>query len=124
MFENIFKIIQKLIKAVKILRNKVLFLKICNERKLSQEDIDILAAVITAESQWDDKAKGYNRNGTIDYGLCQFNDYWYWTREKVIHPSVALNDPEKSIRVFIEQYLKGRIGDWNTYSSGLYLKYL
>lgn len=124
MFEKLYKTIQKLLKAIKILRNKILFFNICKERGLSQEDIDILAAVIMAESRWDDKAKGYNPNGTIDFGLCQFNDYWYWQREQIIHPQVALNSPERAIHVFINQYLKGRIGDWCTYSSGLYLKYL
>jgi len=124
MFKKIEKLIAEMFRAIKKIRNQILFLKICKERRLAQEDIDILAAVITAESQWNDRAIGYNPNGTIDYGLVQFNDYWYWERERVIHPSVALNSPERAIRVFIDQYLKGRIGDWCTYSSGLYLKYL
>ncbi len=124
MFNNIYKIIQKLIKQIKVLQNKVLFFGICKERGLAQEDIDILAAVITAESQWDDKAVNYNRDGSRDMGLIQFNNYWYWEREQVIHPSVALNNPRKAIEVFITQYQKGRISDWCTFSSGLYLKYL
>lgn len=121
---NILQIIKKLIKAFRILGNKIMFLRVCKEFRLPQEDIDIIAAVIQCESGFDDQAINNNVNGTIDFGICQFNNYWMWERESVIHPDIALNNPEEAIRTMIKLYLKGRIKNWVCYSSGLYRKYL
>jgi soluble lytic murein transglycosylase-like protein len=35
----------------------------------------VFCAVIEAESSWNPNAKLVNKNGTTDWGICQFNDY-------------------------------------------------
>lgn len=126
---KIFRLLKEIGKALKRIKNQFLFLTICEEQNLAQEDTDIMAAIIMAESRWNDKAIGYNRNGTVDYGLVQWNNYWSWTREQIIHPDVALNNPrvaiEKMIDIFKQYgYGKNGLGRWTTFSSGIYLKFL
>lgn len=79
-------------------------------------------AVIEAESGFNPKAINRNVNGTVDYGLCQFNNYWYWTKERVISPQDAMN-PRKALKVFW-QYFPKRKNDWTTFKSGAHKRYL
>lgn len=129
MLIKLLKLLKEISASLKRISNQILFLKICKEQKLIQEDINILAAIITAESNWNARAVNYNRGGTVDYGLVQWNNYWSWTREQIIHPNIALNNPrvaiEKMIEIFKQNgYGKNGLGRWTTYRTGIYLRYL
>ncbi len=88
-------------------------------------DKDIICAVIQCESGFDTKRTNKNKDGTTDWGLCQYNDYWYIGKGKPIASiDEAMNNPEKCVRVMIQQYKKGRIKDWVCYSGNFYKKYL
>ena len=84
-------------------------------------DADVLVAVIWAESGMNPKAILRNTNGTTDYGLAQFNDYWY--KDK-ISPYDALNNPELAVNVMCKQWENGRQSDWIAYRNKSYIKYL
>ena len=94
---------------------------ICKFEGLAQPLEDILVATIWCESGMNPKAINRNPNGTIDYGICQFNNYWYGN---VISPEDALNNPEKAVRIMCRQFKKGQAKDWICYRNKLYMKYL
>ena len=93
-------------------------------RRVAKEegvDPDLIAAVIWCESGMNPRAIKRNPNGTTDYGLCQFNDYWY---RHIIDPGTALNRPEKAVRVMCQQFRAGHKADWICFRSAKYRKYL
>jgi hypothetical protein len=96
---------------------------ICDEEGLTLAQKNLICAVIQGESGFDISIVHPNNDPrhTTDYGLCQFNDYWY---RDSITPDQALHDPEKAVRLMIKQYRGGRLKDWVAYSSGAYRKYL
>lgn len=100
---------------------------ICDEEGLSVPDKNIITAVISCESGFNPKAVNKNSDArkSTDYGICQYNDYWYIGKGKPI-PSVevALNDPEFCVRTMIKQFKAGRLKDWVCYSSGMFAKHL
>lgn len=81
---------------------------------LSKEEVNLLVYIIEKESSFETNAIRVNKNGTCDVGLCQFNSYWYWIKEKIIHPTDAL-DWEKSIDIFCKMYFQNRLGDWEAF---------
>lgn len=91
-------------------------LRVAGEEKLTAEMKEKLYQTIKCESNFDPKAVHVNRNGTSDYGICQYNSYWYIGRDKPI-PSVevALNDPEFCVRVMCKMWKRGRQRDWICY---------
>lgn len=95
--------------------------EMAKEKGLREQTTDILVAVIKCESGLNPRAINKNSNGTIDYGLCQFNDYWY---HNIISPEVALNNPKKAVEVMIEQLKKNRANDWICYRSKKYKEFL
>lgn len=105
----------------------------CDEAGLSLAAKNIITACIQQESQFNTKAIGQpNRNGTIDYGLCQYNNgrnargvpYWIGPGADFASIEEVLNDPEKNVRVMIREYKKGNIRYWSSYSTGAYKKWL
>ena len=84
-------------------------------------DEDIFAAVLYCESGMNPKAVNRNKNGTIDYGICQFNDYWY---KDIISPEVALNQPEAALNIMAKMWEKGRQSDWICYRNKRYISWL
>ena len=72
-------------------------------------DVEMLVAVIKAESGMNPNAVTRNKNGTTDFGLCQFNDYWYGD---LITPSVALHDPQAAVELMCTMWRQGRQNDW------------
>lgn len=88
---------------------------------LYEVDVEVLVAVIWAESGMNPKKITRNLNRTTDYGLCQFNDYWYG---HIISPHDALNNPELAVRTMCQQWVKGRQNDWIAHRNKSYLKYL
>ena len=102
---------------------------ICDEEGLSVADKNLIAQVINCESGFNIKAKNDNKNSkaevtSTDYGICQYNSYWYIGAGKPIASiEEALNNPEKCVRVMIGQFKKGRLKDWVCYSHGKYRNY-
>jgi len=92
--------------------------------KEEEVDSEILLAVIRCESDLNPRAINKNPDGSTDYGLCQFNNYWYWTQEKIISPEEALYNPEKAVRVMAQCFKKGRAKDWICYRTGRYIGFL
>ena len=120
--------IQKILDVLrKALQMQTMANKFANEamvRRVAMKyaiDGEDLVATIWAESNMDDRAINKNANGTTDYGLCQFNDYWY---KNAISPEDALNDPEKAVNVMAQAWQSGRANDWIAFRNKTYLKYL
>lgn len=84
-------------------------------------DVDVFVAVIWAESGMNPRAVNRNKNGTTDFGICQFNDYWY---KDIISPYEALHNPVLAIHTMAQQWEKGRQKDWIAYRNKSYLQYL
>ena len=84
-------------------------------------DEDIFAAVLYCESGMNPKAVNRNKNGTTDYGICQFNDYWYGS---IISPDEALNQPVKALNIMAKMWKKGRQKDWICYRNKKYIPWL
>lgn len=98
---------------------------ICDEEGLTLEQKNLITAVISCESGFRVNAINGNKDGTTDYGICQYNSYWYIGKGKPIASiDEALNNPEKCVRVMIKQFKKGQLKDWICYRHGLYKKYL
>lgn len=99
--------------------------EICQETGLADIQEKNLVATIKCESGFNQYATNKNKDGTIDYGICQLNSYWYIGKDKVVKtPQEALNNPELCIRVMAQQFLNGRPQDWCCYKFGDYKKYL
>ena len=98
-----------------------LITRIAKEEGVNEKE---LLAVIKCESGLNTKAVNVNKDGTIDYGLCQYNSYWYIERGKFLTKEEALNDTEKCIRIMCQQWKKGRARDWVCYLTGAYKKFL
>jgi hypothetical protein len=98
---------------------------ICDESGLTVGDKNILCAVIKSESGFNLKAERHNTDvrNSIDYGLCQYNSYWYISKGTITKDQ-ALNDPEFCVRLMIRRFKEGGLKDWVAYSSGAYKKNL
>ena len=84
-------------------------------------DPDDFVAVLKCESGLNPKAINKNANGTTDFGICQFNDYWY---KDVISPYDALNNPELALDTMAGAWKAGRAKDWICYRNYSYQSYL
>lgn len=105
----------------------------CDEAGLTVAEKNIITACIFQESAFNPKAIGKpNKNGTIDRGLCQYNDgknkkgQAYWIGEGADFKDIeeVLNDPEKNVRVMIREFKAGHIKWWSSFSTGAYLKFM
>lgn len=88
---------------------------------LTTDKINLMVAVIWAESGMNPDAKNKNKDGSTDWGLCQFNDYWSAGQ---ITPFEALNNPEMAARLMAKEIKAGRLWRWIGYTSGAYKKFL
>lgn len=106
---------------------------IMDEYFLSWKEKNLLCACIQQESGFNPLAIGKpNKNGTRDWGLAQFNDgknekgipYWIGKGAAFESTEEVLKNPEKNVRIMIEQYKAGNLKYWVSFSSGAYKKYL
>lgn len=93
----------------------------CDLAGLTYDQKNEICYTIWGESQFHTKVIGKpNKNGTRDYGLCQFNDgknakgIPFWIGEGATFASVdeVLNNPAKCVRVMIQTYKAGNIRWW------------
>lgn len=84
-------------------------------------DEDVFVAVLYCESGMNPKAVNRNKNGTTDFGICQFNDYWY---RDVIDPETALHKPEVALTTMAGAWQNGRQNDWICFRNKKYIPWL
>lgn len=98
--------------------------KVCMEEKLSLSMTRDLLATIMGESgfnQWCENHK--NKNGSADWGICQFNDdtnakgvpFWIGKGAAFKDVNEVLTNPEKCIRVMAKEFKKGHQKWWYAY---------
>lgn len=106
---------------------------LCDELGATFEQKEKLCAMVYQESEFKRGVVGkLNKNGTRDYGLCQFNNGTIkgvplWIGEGATFSSIeeVLNNPEKCARVMIKTCInEGHWNWWCSYSSGEYKKHL
>lgn len=102
---NFLKKLQELLRWKERIEMEIMIRVAARQEGLTRAWEEVLLAVIKCESNLNPKAINKNRDGTTDYGLCQYNDYWY---KDVITPEEALNNPEKAVRIMCRQFKKGR----------------
>lgn len=94
---------------------------------------DIICACIYEESRFKTQAKGpTNKNGTHDWGICQYNDGHnahgipLWIGPGAYFKDVAevLANPEKGVNEMISMYKVGHIDWWMSHSTGAYKQWL
>lgn len=105
----------------------------CDNTGLSVHDKEIITACIRQESNFNPKAVGVpNSNGTIDYGICQFNNgvnhngtpFWIGPGADFPDTKYVLDNPDKCVSVMIREYKSGHIGWWSSFSTGAYKQWL
>jgi len=106
------------------LQTELMVRNVCKDEGLSDKEADLIVAVIKCESGMNPRAINKNPDGTYDYGLCQFNSYWYIEKMKLITKEEALYNPEKAVRLMIKRYREGFLNDWVCYKTKKYLAYL
>ena len=118
MIASIGEFVQLLRKNYWILKTK----EICKQEGLNRVQTAEVCGIIECESGFRTDIKNYNNDGrnSYDSGIAQTNSYWYWEREKIIHPEEAINNPEKAIRILVKHYKQGRAKDWVCFSKGLF----
>ena len=105
---------------------------LCDELGATFKQKEDLCAMVYQESEFKKGAIGKpNKNGTIDYGLCQFNNgtlkgvpLWIGKGATFKDVDEVLNNPEKCARVMIKTCLAGHWNWWCSFSSGAYKKHL
>jgi len=107
---------------------------IMDEYGLRWGEKDLLCACIQQESQFNPRAIGKaNSNGTVDYGLCQYNTgknkttgqaYWIGVGADFKDINEVLDSPEKNVRIMVREYKKGNLKLWSSYITGAYKKFM
>ena len=94
-------------------------------RKIAKEegaDPGILLATIKCESGLNPKAVCKNTDGTEDYGICQFNSYWYVSKGAISKEECFI--PEIAIRLMAKRFAQGWARDWVCFKTKKYLGFL
>jgi len=113
-----------------IKETQLLAKQICSENGLTKTETDLICAVINGESSFRVDAVNKNKNGTSDYGLCQFNTgknkkgvpYWIGKGADFKDINEVLTNPRKNIEIMIREYKRGNLKWWVAFSSGRYKK--
>lgn len=101
-----------------------LALRVCKEEGLTPKMTKDLLLTIAGESGFNQWCVNHNKNGTTDWGLCQFNDgknekgvpYWIGPGADFSSPEEVLNNPEKCVRVMCREFKKGNQKYWLAYN--------
>ena len=107
------------------MKMKAMTKRICKEEGLTEAETRIIMAVIACESGFDPTVLNWNSAMSVDTGICQFNNFWSWEKEKIIHPIDALNKPELAVKTMVKIYKKYRtgkngLGRWVCWSKGFW----
>jgi hypothetical protein len=116
--------------------NEQQVLQLCTQNGLDSILIDgvsashVLVACVEVESNFDQYAIHLNMtaNGavdTIDYGICQINDFWHIGENKDFPTTwYVLSNPQECIEWMIEQFKEGHQDLWDSFTSGAYKQFL
>src|ERR1700733_9831677 len=105
-------------------------LQICSSVGLPNNLADELQACVHVESEFNQYAIHLNTDGnggvlSIDYGICQINDYWHiGTGKDFPTPEYVLSNPTACIKWMAKLFMEGQQKLWVSYTSGLYKQYL
>lgn len=91
-------------------------------RIAKEEGVDgkVLLATIKAESGLNPNAVCKNTNGSIDKGLCQYNNQVYPS----IMYDIIVKDNEMGVKIMAKRMKAGFLSDWYGYRDGNYKKFL
>lgn len=121
--------LRKLVDSLTRMEMKEMVRRVCREEGLNAVETNLICAVIECESSFNPNAINFNDGRTTDFGICQWNNYWSWTREKIIQPKDAFNNPELAVKKMVEMYVKygtgvNGLGRFICYSGKYHLKYM
>ncbi len=119
--KQIYWLCQQVINLQKKALTEKMVRQVCTIEELATDKIELVVAVIWAESGMDYEAINVNKNGTTDWGLCQFNDYF---SKGQITPQEALYNPQKAVTLMAREVKAGHIYRWVAYLNGSYKKFL
>ena len=97
---------------------------VCAQEKIGPELTRDLLATIYGESGFNKNClNDRNKNGTVDYGICQFNTgtnkhgqaYWIGKGAAFKDKDEVLSNPEKCIRVMAREFKVGHQHYWMAY---------
>lgn len=104
---------------------------LCDQQGLTVDEKNRICACIYQESQFLNSAKCLNKNSagvvtSIDWGLCQINDYYHIAPHGSPFPSkeYVLENPGAVVHWMITMYQHGGLKQWVSYSSGAYEQWL
>lgn len=106
---------------------------ICMEENLDIENTNILVACLKVESKLNPKCVSKrNKNGTRDWGICQYNDgvnkrgvpYWIGNGAKFPSTRFVLDNPAKCVRLMAQLFKQGRQSLWSSFNNGSYKQFL
>lgn len=105
----------------------------CDSAGMTLAEKNELCACIYQESGFHKDAVGkMNSNGTIDYGICQFNNgknksgdaLWIGPGAAFSSIQEVLGNPQKCVDVMVSEFKAGHKNYWASYSTGAYKKWL
>lgn len=105
---------------------------LCDLKKLSLHKKNTITACTEQESDFNPSAEGKpNSNGTIDFGIAQFNNgelhgipLWIGQGAVFTDTTEVLRDPTKCVNLMIDEFESGHAKWWMSYSTGAYLKFM
>lgn len=105
----------------------------CDNAGMTLDEKNELCACIYQESGFKKGAIGKpNNNGTVDYGICQFNNgknakgqaLWIGPGATFASIQEVLGNPQKCVDVMISEFKAGHKHYWMSYSTGAYKQWL
>ena len=120
---DLFRKMLGLMTSIEKVKMEIKIREICEQEGLNKASTDLIVAVIKCESGLNPKVVRRNRDGSYDVGICQYNSKWYIGTGRITWDE-ALHDVNKSVRLMIERYKKGKLKDWVCYSTGRYVSFL
>jgi hypothetical protein len=104
---------------------------ICDDMGLTVDQKNLICACIYQESGFKNAAMCQNKDPktgqvwSTDWGICQINDHYHIGPGKdFASVSYVVNNPDAAVKWMIRVYKQGGLGQWVSYSSGAYKKWL